>query len=241
MADIKLFEYHDKNIRTAFAEGQIWFVAKDVCAALGIGWVSKSSTLQAISDDWQRMMPIETTQGVQTMRMMNESAVYKFAFRSNKPEADNFTNWVAGEVIPQIRKTGRYVPKNQGILPLVSHTDINVQKDMSKSVNAYNYERGGKDETIAYNVASCLAHTGKTPTQIKREAKQAGLKSKDRQSSKTVMRATKPALASCMSVADNLHRQGFNIHRVFEVSKTAEPFFTKLIELGAVPAELKDK
>ena len=34
--------------------------------------------------------------------------MYKLAFRSNKPEADAFTNWVASEVLPSIRKTGKY-------------------------------------------------------------------------------------------------------------------------------------
>ena len=42
------------------------------------------------------------------MRVISEPAVYKLAFRSNKPEADTFTNWVASEVLPSIRKTGKY-------------------------------------------------------------------------------------------------------------------------------------
>ena len=45
------------------------------------------------------------------MRVISEPAVYKLAFRSNKPEADAFTNWVASEVLPAIRKTGKYEAK----------------------------------------------------------------------------------------------------------------------------------
>jgi len=45
------------------------------------------------------------------MIVINESAVYKLAFRSNKPKADAFTTWVAGEVMPSIRKTGFYSAK----------------------------------------------------------------------------------------------------------------------------------
>jgi hypothetical protein len=46
--------------------------------------------------------------GLQPTMVMNEAAVFKIAFRSNKPEADRFTDWVAGEVLPQIRKRGFY-------------------------------------------------------------------------------------------------------------------------------------
>ncbi|OIO03169.1 MAG: hypothetical protein AUJ49_05040 [Desulfovibrionaceae bacterium CG1_02_65_16] len=45
------------------------------------------------------------------MATIAEPAVYKLAFRSNKPEADAFTNWVASEVLPAIRKTGQYAAK----------------------------------------------------------------------------------------------------------------------------------
>jgi hypothetical protein len=45
------------------------------------------------------------------MIVINEYAVYKLVFRSNKPEADAFTNWVASEVLPSIRRTGVYAAK----------------------------------------------------------------------------------------------------------------------------------
>lgn len=41
---------------------------------------------------------------------LTESGVYKLAFRSDKPEAERFTNWVTDTVLPQIRKTGGYIP-----------------------------------------------------------------------------------------------------------------------------------
>jgi BRO family, N-terminal domain len=44
----------------------------------------------------------------QELVVITEAAVYKLAFRSNKPEADAFTDWVADEVLPSIRKTGCY-------------------------------------------------------------------------------------------------------------------------------------
>jgi len=237
MTKLKLFQYQHKRVRSLTIDGQIWFVAKDVCEVLEI--VNVRDAVSRLSDNQKRGVGITDAIGrEQKSYVISESGVYKLAFRSNKPEAERFTDWLANDVIPEIRKTGQYVPKHQGILPLMSHTDIGVQKDMSKSVNAYNYERGGVEETIAYNMASCVAHTGKTTVQLKREAKEQGLKAKDRNSAKAVVRKTNPPKACCMSLADNLWRQGYNAHRVFDVSTTAEPVFRKMIELGATPAEL---
>ena len=46
--------------------------------------------------------------GEQELIVINEAAVYKLAFRSNKATAERFTDWVAGDVLPTIRKTGGY-------------------------------------------------------------------------------------------------------------------------------------
>ena len=50
---------------------------------------------------------------MQQLSVINEAALYKLAFRSNKPQADAFVNWVAGEVLPQLRQTGQYRIKGE--------------------------------------------------------------------------------------------------------------------------------
>lgn len=239
MADLKLFEYQHKQVRTVTLEGQIWFVAKDVCEALNI--VNVSDAVSGLNENMKRSIGFTDAIGrPRPMLVINEAGVYKLAFRSNKPEAERFTDWVAGEVIPQIRKTGKYVPQHQGILPLAAHTDKEVQKDMSKAVNAHNYQLGGEDATVLYNVQNALAHTGKTPSQLKAEAKRAGLPSKDRTSGKAVVRAIQPEAACCMSLADNLVEQGHDAEKVFSVTRKAKVVFKGILDLGETPAELKE-
>ena len=112
------FTFQNTTIRTQLEEGTLWFVAMDVCAALGIVWkagkgAGNSGTLAAIPAEWQGLRKFLTPGGTQQLRTITEPAVYKLAFRSNKPEADAFTNWIASEVVPSIRKTGKYeVPQN---------------------------------------------------------------------------------------------------------------------------------
>ena len=117
--NLNLFYNEEANvtIRTQQLNNEPWFVAKDVANALDIAW--SGATLSNIPDDWKGMMSFNTPSygdrggGVQQLSVINEAALYKLAFRSNKPQADAFVNWVAGEVLPQLRQTGQYRIKGE--------------------------------------------------------------------------------------------------------------------------------
>lgn len=105
-------EESNVNIRMEQVNNESWFVAKDVANALDITW--SGHTLDSIPAEWQGMVELTTPcgnyqgGGKQQLKAINEAALYKLAFRSNKPQADAFVNWVAGEVLPSIRRTGSY-------------------------------------------------------------------------------------------------------------------------------------
>lgn len=117
--NLNLFYNEEANvtIRTQQVNNEPWFVVKDVANALDIAW--SGATLSNIPDDWQGMMSFNTPcgnyqgGGLQQLKVINEAALYKLAFRSNKPQADTFVNWVAGVVLPQIRQTGQYRIKGE--------------------------------------------------------------------------------------------------------------------------------
>ena len=241
MDKITLFEYQEKEIRTIYLHGQIWFMAKEAISALGIDWKGKD-TLVAVKEEWVMSTEIPDSLGrPQIALFINESAIYKIAFRSHKPEAERFTDWIAGEVIPQIRKTGKYVHKPQGVLGLSEHTDTVTQKQMSKTINAVYFEKGGQDAVIKYNTENCLVHTGQYPKQVIEQGKRRGLKSKDRTSAKEVLRHIKPESACGMSLADNLISEGFPEDPVREISQDANQVFKSMLKLGAIPKELLQK
>ena len=110
MNDLTIFNYQDKEIRTILKDGEPWFVAKDVCDYLEIS--NSRDAISNISDNWKASVGISdtslSTRKTITMQIINESAVYKLVFRSRKPEAEKFTDWLAKEVIPSIRKNGLY-------------------------------------------------------------------------------------------------------------------------------------
>jgi len=126
MSQALSFKSH--SVRVHAESEQLWFVAKDVCVALNISWTSH--TLDAIPESWQGVVKLTTPRGGrQNFVTINEAGTYKLAFRSNKPEADAFTNWVASEVLPAIRQTGKFEasPKQAALesdmrLPEPNHT-----------------------------------------------------------------------------------------------------------------------
>ena len=82
------FQFQDKSIRTQPDGGTLWFAARDVCDALTIKWNGRA--LSAILEQWQGLRNFLTPSGNQRLRAIAEPAVYKLAFRPNKPEADTF-------------------------------------------------------------------------------------------------------------------------------------------------------
>ena len=105
-------------------------MAKDIATALDIVWTGH--TLDRIPEDWKGAVSFTTPSsgtrggGEQQLVVINEAAMYKLTFRSNKPEADAFINWIASDVLPSIRRTGTYSgiqsPGNESHrLPLPKH------------------------------------------------------------------------------------------------------------------------
>lgn len=94
-------------VRAVTLEGEPWFVAADVCRALGLG--NSRQTLSYLDDDEKGVITSDTLGGKQEMSTINEPGLYSLILRSRKPEAKAFKRWIIHEVIPEIRKTGGYI------------------------------------------------------------------------------------------------------------------------------------
>lgn len=89
--------------------GEPWFVAKDVCNALGL--TNTTEALRGLDDDEvSNITNSEVAQnGGRSPRIVSEPGFYKLVMRSRKPEAKAFQRWVTHEVLPSIRKRGGYM------------------------------------------------------------------------------------------------------------------------------------
>lgn len=102
MSNVIPFDFKGAQVRVIEMEGEPWFVAKDVAVALGY-----SKPENAIS----RHCKAGTTtpkQGGGVMTIIPERDLYRLIMKSQLSSAEAFEEWVVGEVLPSIRKTGSY-------------------------------------------------------------------------------------------------------------------------------------
>lgn len=104
-----LWEAAASAVRVVGTADAPWFVAKDVCAALGLGSDRVSDAVASLDADEKGSGNVATLGGAQEMLTVNESGLYALIFRSRKEQARVFRKWVTSEVLPAIRKTGGYV------------------------------------------------------------------------------------------------------------------------------------
>ena len=111
---IQVFNYNNKQIRTIEKNGEIWFVAKDVCDVLELSDVNMS--VSRLDDDEKLVQKLFVSGQNRDVITISEPGLYGLILRSNKPEAKSFSRWVKHEVLPTIRKTGSY-NSNLNVLP----------------------------------------------------------------------------------------------------------------------------
>ncbi|MBB4268201.1 BRO-N domain-containing protein [Roseospira visakhapatnamensis] len=148
MTTIIPFTFEDSPFRALNLDGDPWFVLADVCAVLDVG--SPHKVAERLDDDEKDRTSIPTPGGVQEMTIINESGLYVLIMTSRKPAARRFRKWVTAEVLPAIRKTGRYetAPKRQETAGQNAMITIPVSEYMALSQQLIRLQR----EDIAYKV-----------------------------------------------------------------------------------------
>lgn len=108
---IQQFDFRGASLRTLTDKaGEPWFVAKDVCDILEL--TNPAVALQSLDDDEKTNLSNSYVWSESGRRplIISEPGLYRLVMRSRKPEAKEFQRWVTHEVLPQIRKTGGYIP-----------------------------------------------------------------------------------------------------------------------------------
>ncbi len=113
LQEIKIFKHEQfGEIRTMVDEkGEPWFVGKDVARRLG--YINHRKALRDHVDEEDRKDGVTIRDSIgrdQEATFINESGLYSLILSSKLPQARAFKRWVTAEVLPQIRKTGGYIP-----------------------------------------------------------------------------------------------------------------------------------
>ncbi|WP_051554463.1 BRO family protein [Desulfobulbus elongatus] len=112
------FQFESKQVRTVIENGAPLFVAIDVAEALG--YKHPKDAVARHCKGAMKRRPLQTSGGVQEIRVIHEPDVYRLITGSHLPAAQRFERWIFEEVLPAIRKTGVYAsptataPAHQG-------------------------------------------------------------------------------------------------------------------------------
>lgn len=117
------FTFEQHAIRTIVIKDEPWFIAKDVCDAIGL--TNSRMSLLALDEDEKGVSLIYTPSGQQEMNIVSESGMYTLILRCREAVKKGsiphrFRKWVTAEVLPAIRKTGKY--EHQKIEPEKTHS-----------------------------------------------------------------------------------------------------------------------
>jgi len=110
MNNLNSFQFESKLIRVVVgSDGEPRFVASDALRILDLDRTS----LERLDDDEKGVDSIHTLGGIQTATVLSESGLYTLVLGSRKAEAKAFKKWITSEVLPSIRKTGKYSVNHQ--------------------------------------------------------------------------------------------------------------------------------
>lgn len=123
MNAIQNFAFEERLVRVVEHDGEPWFVGVDVCRAIDLQ--KPENALASLDEDEKYTLSegvISETRGPRATVVVSEPGVYRLVFRSRKPEAERFKRWLAHDVLPQIRRTGKYAPEaKEVVLADVAH------------------------------------------------------------------------------------------------------------------------
>ncbi|WOE69124.1 BRO family protein [Hydrogenimonas thermophila] len=133
--DLMVFEHKSFSVRVINDEfGEPWFVAKDVCDALGLQ--NPTEAVRSLDDDEKatlRNPEGRIGNGAQVFNVVNKSGLYALIFKSRKPEAKKFRKWVTSEVLPSIRKHDGYSIRKDEFKEALSYVAAGIEQ-MSRSI-----------------------------------------------------------------------------------------------------------
>ena len=146
------------EIRTCQVNNQIMFVGKDVATALGYSNTRDALSKHVDAED-KGTVAIRDTAYETRVTLINESGLYSLILSSKLPQAKAFKRWVTAEVLPQIRKTGGYIPTRDASGRELSGEEIIDRADAIVGRTLRMLNEGAEDTLTATQVAKTFNMT----------------------------------------------------------------------------------
>jgi prophage antirepressor-like protein len=210
----------------------------DACAVLDIVNVTQAAN-RLNPNDLRDLCTTDVTGRQQKQRFITEAGLYDLILESRKPEAKKFRRWIVTEVLPTLRRTGKYTMSEPH--EMHAYLDERTQKDLSIDANRHLYTTQGKEALIAYNASVLRDVTDKQlfPKEWKELGKDLKLPSKQRSSGLQVVRGIEPHSAAAVSFEKEWILRGHEQGKVRPHTLKAKDLFQGMIADGMRPVELE--
>ncbi len=150
MTGLIKFEFEGKPLRTAGTPEDPLFDAGDLCELLGFANPHQAVATHVPEDDLQKLEVVDSLGRRQARNYVKEPGMWRLVLRANTEFARAVQDWVVREVLPALRKTGRYeVPRQQPALPAANITTIRAIRYLTRSI--------AKDHGVASDLAEAAA------------------------------------------------------------------------------------
>ncbi|MEQ0775939.1 BRO family protein [Paraburkholderia tropica] len=182
------FSFDSHSVRVVVRDGEPWFVAADVCAAIAIG--NPTMALRALDADEKALSSIEgLSRGNDQANIISESGMYTLVLRCRDAvkagtAPHRFRKWVTAEVLPAIRKTGAYAPTTtnadryataaqmaRSLLDLLRSFDMPEEKTHAIAIEHIRRETGVELASAFATIQHQLALTPERRALLEREAR----------------------------------------------------------------------
>ena len=109
MNEMKVFENSEfGNLTVIEKDGEPWFIAKEIADILGYNQTSDMTKRLDKYEKADQLLRMVSSNQHRKQTIINESGLYEAIFGSKKENAKDFKKWIKREILPSIRKTGKY-------------------------------------------------------------------------------------------------------------------------------------
>lgn len=142
MTNLTSFAFDSAQIRVIYQDGEPWFVLSDILNALQTSatraeW--KGAVIEYFGEGGVISHPLCTAGGTQNVLLISEAAMTFVISRSRTEVGKKFTRWIHSEVIPSIRKTGKYELKPMSQLEIIAASAqalLEIERDRAQAEEA---------------------------------------------------------------------------------------------------------
>ena len=104
--DLLLMQMGEMSVQIAMIDDEPWFYAPSLARVLE--YKDARDMTRGVRNRHKGSARVRSLGGVQHATLLTEAGFYRVVFRSQSKVAEPFQDWVCGEVLPSLRKTGQY-------------------------------------------------------------------------------------------------------------------------------------